>query len=88
MSALAEAAAQMGDQHLAYRSLITYQLHQLIDTILLQQIFCPLLLQCEASVEKGESGTLAAPGFGFPAQPTLLLHGVQQGAHMAARTAE
>ena len=50
---LAEAAAEMRDQHLADGSLIADQLHQLIDAILLKEIFGTLLLQGEAGIEKG-----------------------------------
>ena len=42
-----------GDQHLADGSLIADQLHQLIDAILLKEIFGTLLLQGEAGIEKG-----------------------------------
>lgn len=49
----AEAAAEMRDQHLADGSLIADQLHQLIDAILLKEIFGTLLLQGEAGIEKG-----------------------------------
>ena len=41
------------DQHLADGSLIADQLHQLIDAILLKEIFGTLLLQGEAGIEKG-----------------------------------
>ena len=52
-AAPAEAAAEMRDQHLADGSLIADQLHQLIDAILLKEIFGTLLLQGEAGIEKG-----------------------------------
>jgi hypothetical protein len=42
----------MRDQHLADGGFIAHQLHQLIDAILLQQIFRALLLQGEAGIEK------------------------------------
>ena len=44
IAAPGEAAAEMRDQHLADGSLIADQLHQLIDAILLKEIFGTLLL--------------------------------------------
>ncbi|MNZ36891.1 hypothetical protein D3C78_543240 [compost metagenome] len=84
MASLAEAPPQMGHQHLTHRSLIADQLHQLINPILLQQILGALLLQGEAGIEERQTRTFTAPGFGFPVEPALLLHGVEQRAHMAA----
>lgn len=53
MASPAKAAAEMRDQHLADGGLIADQLHQLIDAILLKEIFGTLLLQGEAGIEKG-----------------------------------
>ncbi|MOA43305.1 hypothetical protein D3C78_1654440 [compost metagenome] len=63
--------------------LIADQLHQLIDTILLQQILGALLLQGKSRIEERQARAFTAPGFGLPVEPTLLLHGVEQRAHMA-----
>ncbi|VED54124.1 Uncharacterised protein [Raoultella terrigena] len=54
MPPLAKAPSEVGDQHLAHGGLIADQLHQLIDAILLQQIFRPLLLQRQAGVEESQ----------------------------------
>jgi hypothetical protein len=57
----------MGDQHLADGGLVAHQLHQLIDAVLLQQIFRTLLLQRQPGIEKGQPRTLAASRLRFPA---------------------
>ena len=85
MASLAETAAQMGDQHLAYGGFVADDLHQLIDPILLKQVFGTLLLKREAGVEKSQLRPFAASRFGFPGQPSFILHGVKQCPHMAAR---
>ena len=54
MFALSETAAEMRADHLTYFRLVAHQLHQLIDAILLQQIFSALLLKRESGVAKGE----------------------------------
>jgi hypothetical protein len=69
MPPLAKAAAEMRDQHLADGGFIADQLHQLIDAILLQQIFGTLLLQGEAGIEKGQPRTLAAASASQVSQP-------------------
>ncbi|MNZ84501.1 hypothetical protein D3C78_1032610 [compost metagenome] len=51
---LTKAASQLGQQHLAHHVFIADQLHQLIDTVLLQQFLRPLLLQCQTGVVEGE----------------------------------
>ncbi|MNP65696.1 hypothetical protein D3C76_1613110 [compost metagenome] len=53
MLALAEAAAQMRDQHLAHGGFVAHQLHQLIDAVLLQQVFGALLLECQPGIKEG-----------------------------------
>ena len=88
MASLAEAAAKMRDQHLADGGLIADQLHQLIDAILLEEIFGTLLLQGEAGIEKGQPRTLAAACLRLPGQPAAGLHHIEQGAHMATRAAQ
>ncbi|MNH34926.1 hypothetical protein D3C79_955640 [compost metagenome] len=75
---LPKAAPKLGQQHLPHHVFIADQLHQLIDAILLQQLFCSLLLQRQAGVVEGEARTLAAPRFRLPGQPPLLLHGAEQ----------
>ncbi len=77
MFTLAKTAAQMGADHLSYLSFVTHQLYKLIDAVLLQQIFCTLLLKCQASITKREQRTLAASRFCLPDQPTRILHGVE-----------
>ena len=77
----------MGNQHLPDGGFIANQLHQLIDSVLIQQIFRPLLLQGETGIEKREAGALAAPGLRLPGQPAARFHHVEQGTHMAARAA-
>ncbi|MDU1427452.1 MAG: hypothetical protein E6921_21800 [Klebsiella michiganensis] len=67
----------MGNQHLPDGGFIAHQLYQLIDSVLLQQIFRPLLLQRETGIEKSEPGTLAASGLRLPGQPAARLHHVE-----------
>lgn len=51
----AKAAAQMRNQHLSHGCFIADQLHQLINAILFQQVFRPLLLERQPGVEKGQA---------------------------------
>ena len=73
---LTEAAAKMRHQHLAHRRLIADQLYQLINPILLEQIFRALLLKRQAGIKESQLRALAAPGFRLPGQPSACLHGV------------
>ena len=66
MPTLAKAATQMGDQHLPYGRFITDQLHQLIDAILFQQVFCALLLERQPGVEECQALAFTASNLGFP----------------------
>ena len=52
MPTLTKAAAEVGNQHLPYGRFVTDQLHQLIDAILFQQVFCALLLERQPGVEE------------------------------------
>jgi hypothetical protein len=51
----------MGNQHLPDGGFIANQLHQLIDSVLIQQIFRPLLLQGETGIEKERRERLPRP---------------------------
>ena len=84
MLTLTETAAELGKQHLAHQGFVADQLYQLINTILLQQLFGALLLECEAGIQKFQRGTFAASGFCIPRQPALFLHGAEQRAHVSA----
>lgn len=66
VSTLAKAAAKVGDQHLPDGRFVTDQLHQLIDTILFQQVFCALLLECQPGIEECQARAFSSPYFGFP----------------------
>lgn len=57
----AEAAAQMRNQHLPHSRFVANQLHQLIDTILLQQVFRPLLLKRQPGIENVRRERLPRP---------------------------
>ena len=48
-------------------SCVAHQLDQLIDTVLLEQVFCTLLLQCQPGVEKGQPRAFPASRLRFPA---------------------
>ena len=86
MFALAETAAQPRRDHLPCPAFVAHQLHQLLDAILLQQFLGPLLLQRQSGGIKAQLRALAASRLCLPAEPSLRLHGVQQVAHMPART--
>ncbi len=88
MFPLAETAAKMRDQHLPDRVFIAHQLHQLVDAIVLQQLFRPLLLQCQSGVMEAEPGAFTPPGFRLPFKPALVLHRIQQVAHVPAGAAQ
>ena len=85
---LAEGTPQMRNQHLPHSRFVANQLHQLIDTILLQQVLCSLLLKRQPGVEECQTRAFTAPDFRFPRQPAAILHGVEQGAHMTTRAAQ
>ena len=63
---LAKTAPQVRNQHLSYGRFVTDQLHQLIDAILFQQVFCPLLLECQPGIEESQARAFTSPNFGFP----------------------
>ena len=67
MSALTKAAPEMGNQHLAHGGFVANQLYQLIDAVLLEQIFRALLLQRQPGIEEGQPRTFAASRLRFPA---------------------
>ena len=67
MAALTKAAPEMGNQHLAHGGFVAHQLDQLIDAVLLEQIFRALLLQRQPGIEEGQPRTFAASRLRFPA---------------------
>lgn len=56
----------MGNQHLPDSAFIADQLYQLIDSILFQQVFRPLLLQRQSGIQERQTRTLSASNLGFP----------------------
>ncbi|CNU14894.1 Uncharacterised protein [Salmonella enterica subsp. enterica serovar Bovismorbificans] len=66
MPPLTEAASQMGNQHLPDSAFIADQLYQLIDSILFQQVFRPLLLQRQSGIQERQTRTLSASDLGLP----------------------
>jgi hypothetical protein len=51
----------MGNQHLAHGGFVAHQLYQLIDAVLLEQIFRALLLQRQPGIEKVSRERLPRP---------------------------
>ena len=84
MSALTKAAPEMGNQHLAHGGFVAHQLYQLIDAVLLQQVFRTLLhgVEQRAHMAAGaakqvsqlvERGLLRLPLAALPEADKLLL---------------
>ena len=57
----------MGNQHLAHGGFVAHQLYQLIDAVLLQQVFRTLLLQRQPGIEESQPRAFAASRLRFPA---------------------